>query len=143
MKVVYGKSKHPQRSAPAQVPPTALGQILRLEELMCEQRPEAVNSFLIREHWGSGHLKGCSAEGSAIFVEKSLWISPSHLPEVEMSQLRAAETPPVADLEPRPSVRVPRGSRAGRRSHVEAGEDAGTGGRQVKQKEIIGKFDFY
>lgn len=67
MKVVYGKSQHPQRSAPAHVPPKALGQILRLEELMCEHRPEAVNTFLIREHWGSRQLRRCSAEGSAIF----------------------------------------------------------------------------
>ena len=41
IKVVYGNSTHPQRSAPQHIPLENLPEIRRLEELLCERRPQA------------------------------------------------------------------------------------------------------
>ena len=41
IKVVYGNSTHPQRSAPQHIPLENLPEILRLEELLCERQPQA------------------------------------------------------------------------------------------------------
>ena len=68
MKVVYGKSKHQQRSAPSELPLDDLPEILELEEMLCEANPNLVNAYLIRKNWGSGHLRSCWENGSAFFV---------------------------------------------------------------------------
>lgn len=71
LKAKYGTSKHRQRSAPKTIPPERFSEILDLEEMLCAQDEGVVNTFLLREHWGSGHLKGCS-DGKAIWRDKTL-----------------------------------------------------------------------
>ena len=68
MKVVYGKSKHQQRSAPSELPLDDLPEILELEELLCEANPNIVNAYLIRKNWGSGQLQNCWENGKAHFL---------------------------------------------------------------------------
>ncbi|CAK9086399.1 unnamed protein product [Durusdinium trenchii] len=71
LKVAYGKSMHPQPSAPKSMSADDLSEIFLLEELLCKRNPENVRKFLLRKGWGSGFLSGCRGRLATFYPRPS------------------------------------------------------------------------